>query len=162
MLKLSPLSGVDAQMDRLPPPSCRLPIRPDGRRLAQNKGSMPMQRYLTLGAAIAVLATLPACTSPAASDTAPALAARANSCINPLQIKKQKILSDQDIRFEMNNGDIWVNHLAHRCPGLQSEQGFAWDLHGNSVCSNQQIIHVLNEGTSCSLGAFTKQPAKAT
>lgn len=121
-----------------------------------------MQRYLTLGAAIAVLAVLPACTSQSPSDTASTLTARADSCINPLQIKKQKILGDQDIQFEMNNGDIWVNHLTHRCPGLQSEQGFAWDLHGNSVCSNQQIIHVLNDGTSCSLGVFTKQPPKAT
>ena len=117
-----------------------------------------MQRYLKIVTAIALAAAVSACTSPApASGTAATLTSRADSCINPLQIKKQKILSDQDIRFEMNNGEIWVNHMDHRCPGLQSEQGFAWDLHGNSVCSNQQIITVLNGAGSCALGEFKKQ-----
>ena len=122
-----------------------------------------MQRCLHIGAALALAAALSACTSPApAPGAAATLTSRADSCINPQQIKKQTILSDQDIRFEMNNGDIWVNHMDHRCPGLRSERGFAWDLQGNSVCSNLQIIHVLNDGGTCSLGEFKKQPPAPT
>ena len=124
-----------------------------------------MQRRFHIGIALTLAAALSACTSPAPSP-APAgpatLVSRADSCINPMQIKKQKILSDRDIQFEMNNGDIWVNHMDHRCPGLQSERGFSWDLHGNSVCSNQQIIYVLNDNGSCALGEFRKQPAAPT
>lgn len=122
-----------------------------------------MQTYrsfgLKIGAALALFTAMPACTSPAATSDGDAVTTSLNdSCINPLQIKKQKILSDQDIRFEMQNGDVWINHMEHRCAGLRSEQGFEWSLHGNRVCSNQEIIHVLNDGGSCALGEFRKQP----
>jgi FlaG/FlaF family flagellin (archaellin) len=122
-----------------------------------------MQHYLRIAIAIGLVAWLAACTSPAPSTVASATPARAmNTCIQTSLIKKQKILSDQDIRFEMSNGEVWMNHLDHRCPGLKSEQSFGWEVHGMSVCSNQQTIHLLEAGTSCQLGEFTRQPPPAT
>lgn len=114
------------------------------------------------GTAIALLALgtacMAACTSPLAASVAPATdVAAAGSCIDTRLIKKQKIVSDQDIQFEMQNGDVWANHLDRRCPGLNTERAFAWNLHTNRVCSNRDVIHVLN-GASCTLGEFTKLP----
>ncbi|MEZ6028791.1 MAG: hypothetical protein R3C46_03475 [Hyphomonadaceae bacterium] len=82
-----------------------------------------------------------------------------NTCINPTRIHRQEIVSDQEIRFEMDNGDVWVNKLKHDCNGLKFEGGFSWDVRGTQVCSNEQIITVLNAGNTCMLGAFTKAPA---
>lgn len=123
-----------------------------------------MQRYLHLAAAVTLLAALPACTSQATGSTGggASVASTGRACLNTLQIKKQSILTDQDIQFEMNNGDVWVNHLPKRCSGLKSQGGFAWNVHNATVCSSQEIIHVLNEGTSCAIGDFAKQPPKAT
>ena len=122
-----------------------------------------MQNDLRVAIAIGLMATAAACTSQAPLTVASAGPASAqNTCIQTSLIKKQKILSDQDIRFEMSNGDVWMNHLDHRCPGLKSEQSFGWDVHGMSVCSNQQTIHLLEAGTSCQLGEFTRQPPAAT
>jgi hypothetical protein len=115
---------------------------------------------LALLAPVAVGMT--ACTSSAPSPGGQAAAIGAeDACIDTRRIKKQTILSDQDIQFEMQNGDVWVNHLDKRCPGLATERAFSWDLHTNSVCSNRHVIHVLN-GASCTLGEFTKQAPAAT
>lgn len=123
-----------------------------------------MQNYLRLAAAVAFLTALPACTSQATgtSGGGASVASTGRVCLNTLQIRKQSVLSDQDIQFEMNNGDVWVNHLPHNCSGLKSQGGFAWNVHNATVCSNQEIIHVLNDGPTCTIGEFTKQPPKAT
>ena len=109
---------------------------------------------------VAALVLAGACTSPpAATDSA----SIANSCINPTEIAKQTIVSDQEIQFEMRNGDIWVNKLPRACYGLKFEQGFSWEVRGTMVCSNQQTIKVLQAETTCQLGAFTRMtPAPKT
>jgi hypothetical protein len=81
-----------------------------------------------------------------------------NSCINPIEIDKQTIVSDKEIRFTMRNGDVWTNHLPSACFGLKSEGGFEWVVRGTQVCSNQESIKVLRIGTPCLLGEFTKTP----
>ncbi len=81
-----------------------------------------------------------------------------NSCINPTEITKQTIVSDQEIRFELRNGEEWVNQLPRACYGLKFQQGFSWDVRGTLVCSNQQTIHVKDDGTPCQLGEFTRLP----
>lgn len=118
-----------------------------------------MQRCLQIGAALALLTALPACTSQATgmSGGGATVASTGKVCLNTLQIRKQSVLTDQDIQFEMNNGDVWVNHLKTRCSGLKSQGGFAWNVHNATVCSNQEIIHVLDDGPSCAIGEFTKQ-----
>lgn len=81
-----------------------------------------------------------------------------NSCINPIEIQKQQIVSDQEIRFTMRNGDVMVNRLSTACYGLKSEGGFTWSLRGVSACSNQERITVQRIGTPCLLGEFTRYP----
>jgi hypothetical protein len=119
---------------------------------------MKSHKRVSVGA-VALMSVLSACASP---EPTAGSASNVNTCIHRDQIKKQKILGDQAIQFEMTNGDIWVNHLAHRCSGLRSKQGFSWDVHGRTVCSNQQSIHLLEDGTACQLGEFKKQPPAAT
>lgn len=123
-----------------------------------------MQTYFRLAAAAAFLAALPACTSQATgmAGGGATVASTGRVCLNTPQIRKQNVLSDQDIQFEMNNGDVWVNHLPRACSGLKSQGGFAWEVHNATVCSNQEIIHVLNDGPTCLIGEFTKQPPTAT
>lgn len=105
------------------------------------------------------LALLTACSSteqPAGKESA--AASGSNICINATMIANQTIVSDEEIRFEMRNGDVWSNKLPRKCTGLKFQGGFAWDVSGTTVCSNLQTIHVLNNGPSCQLGAFTKVP----
>ncbi len=111
-------------------------------------------------AAMALLGTA-ACASPSGSDAGSAATAGAPACINPTRIQKQEILSDTQIRFEMDNGDVWVNTLKRECNGLKFEGGFSWDVRGTEVCANQQMITVLNAGNTCMLGTFAKAAAPA-
>jgi hypothetical protein len=96
------------------------------------------------------------CASPPADVAA---AAGPKACINPTQIRKQEILSDQEIRFVMDNGDVWTNRLKRECQGLKFEGGFTWNVRGTTVCANEQIITVLNAGNTCTLGEFSKAAA---
>lgn len=85
--------------------------------------------------------------------------AQADRCINPTHIKKQEIVSDQEIRFTLNNDEVWVNTLPRKCPNLKFQGGFSWEVRGMQVCSNEQTIYVREDGTPCQLGAFTRVPA---
>lgn len=113
-----------------------------------------------IGAAAAAMGFLFACTSAAITAEAPASSASIeNSCINPTQISKQTIVSDQEIRFELRNGEVWVNRLPRACPGLKFQQGFSWEVRGTRVCSNQESIRVKDDGTPCMLGEFARLPS---
>lgn len=120
----------------------------------------PYIRISTAGVVVAAALGAAGCTSPA-STSAPATA-QADRCINPTRIRKQEILSDREIRFEMDNGDVWINTLKRDCNGLKFEGGFSWDVRGTQVCSNEQIITVLNAGNTCQLGEFTEAAAAPT
>jgi hypothetical protein len=117
-----------------------------------------MSRHIQLAVAAIALLGVAACASPTAQDAS----ASAPACINPTRIEKQEILSDREIRFEMNDGTVWINTLKRECNGLKFEGGFAWDVRGTQVCSDQQIITVLNAGNTCMLGTFAKAPAAPT
>ena len=120
-----------------------------------------MKTGMQVGAtAIALVGLLSACTSPAPATGAPVQSASIqDSCINPTDITKQTIVSDQEIRFELNNGEVWVNRLPRACPGLKFQQGFSWEVHGTLVCSSQESIRVKDEGTPCMLGEFARLPS---
>ena len=109
-------------------------------------------------AAIALAGGLASCSTPTDAGGA-ASASIANSCINPTRIKEQKILSDREIQFTLNDGEVWLNTLPRACPGLKFQGGFTWDVRGMQVCSNQQTIYVREDGTPCQLGAFARVPA---
>lgn len=109
-------------------------------------------------AVIVLAASLAACSTPTGAGGA-ASASIADSCINPTRIKEQKILSDREIQFTLNDGGVWLNTLPRACPSLKIQGGFTWDVRGMQVCSNQQTIYVREDGTQCQLGAFTHVPA---
>ncbi len=115
-----------------------------------------MKNIWRVGLAGIALLGVASCASPPAD--APS-GAQANACINPTRIQKQEIVSDQEIRFVMDNGDVWVNSLKRECHGLKFEGGFTWDVRGTQVCANEQIITVLSARNTCTLGDFTKAPA---
>lgn len=108
---------------------------------------------------VAMTAALAACTS---SEPAGAAGQQADSsakaCIRPADIVRQDIVSDEQINFEMRNGDKWVNTLPRKCPNLKFQGGFTWEVRGMMVCSNEQFIYVKDDATPCQLGAFTKLP----
>jgi hypothetical protein len=116
-----------------------------------------MKTMLHAGSAAIALCLLSACTS-ADPDAARAMASIQDSCINPTEITKQEILTDQDIRFELRNGEVWHNHLPRVCHSLKRQAGFTWVVSGTLVCSNQQTIYVREDGTPCQLGEFTRAP----
>lgn len=111
---------------------------------------------------VAMTAGLAACTSsePAATGMQQADSS-SRACIRPADIAKQDIVSDEEIRFEMRNGDKWVNKLPRKCPSLKFQDGFTWEVRGMMVCSNEQTIYVKDDATSCQLGAFTKLPKES-
>ena len=121
-----------------------------------------MRTTMRTGAAASVLAgLLAACTSAdttAGASAASQTASIENSCINPTEIARQEVVSDQEIRFDLRNGETWVNRLPRTCPGLKFQQGFSWEVRGTLVCSNQQMITVKEDGTPCMLGEFAKVP----
>jgi len=124
---------------------------------AKEKGRTPMKADLRISTATLVLATcLSACTSP--SPTSPA--SIQNSCINPTEITGQTIVSDQEIQFELRNGETWVNKFPRACPGLKLAGGFSWEVRGTLVCSNQERIIVQETGTPCLIGEFSRVAAK--
>jgi len=107
---------------------------------------------------IALAGALAACSTQVESGGA-TTASIQDSCINPTRIREQKILSDREIQFTLNDGEVWLNTLPRVCPSLKSQGAFSWDVRGMQVCSNEQIIHVKDDGTACQLGAFTRVPA---
>ena len=107
-------------------------------------------------AGITLAGALSACTSPAQPAGAASIQ---NSCINPTEITRQTIVSDQEIQFHLRNGETWVNRLPRACPGLKFQQGFSWEVHGTLVCSNQESIRVKDDGTPCMLGEFARVPS---
>ena len=115
-------------------------------------------RQKTGTAAIAFACLLSACTT-ASTATPASQVSQQDSCINPSDIKRQDIVSDQEIRFELKNGETWVNRLPRTCPGLKFQQGFSWQVRGMMVCSNQETIRVKDEGTTCMLGEFARLPS---
>ncbi|HEX5005950.1 MAG TPA: DUF6491 family protein [Hyphomonadaceae bacterium] len=113
---------------------------------------------------IALTGLLSACTSADPSAATPQATTQAritDSCINPTEITKQKVLSDEEIQFELRNGEVWINHLPRACPGLKFQQAFSWEIRGTLACSNQEMIRVKDEGTPCMLGEFLRLPPQS-
>jgi hypothetical protein len=108
---------------------------------------------------IAVLATT-LCLSGLLLAGAPARAdsttAKSNDvCLDAGHVDHTAVVDDQTILFYMRGGKIWKNTLRQKCPSLKFEQGFSEDILSDEICSNRQMIRVLQTGASCSLGAFT-------
>ncbi|MEJ8566084.1 DUF6491 family protein [Elongatibacter sediminis] len=81
-------------------------------------------------------------------------------CIRLQRIDRTEVLDDYSILFHMKGGDIYLNRLPHRCPGLAFRDSFMYRTSLNQLC-NVDIITVLDNmgfgfspGASCGLGLF--------
>lgn len=84
------------------------------------------------------------------------------SCITPSFIDHSNVVDNQTIDFTMLNGDVYRNKLPYKCPGLKSEDRYAYKLSTNNLCSVdiitvlQNFGNTLGMGASCGLGTFQK------
>ncbi|MBB6122308.1 hypothetical protein [Sphingobium subterraneum] len=81
-------------------------------------------------------------------------------CIQLQNIRSSHVKDDRTIDFEMNGRKIYRNTLPYSCPGLKSEEKFAYKTSLSQLCS-VDIITVLqsfggglSQGASCGLGKF--------
>jgi hypothetical protein len=79
----------------------------------------------------------------------------ADICLSARDVDHTSVLSDNEILYVMKNGKIWRNTLRKTCPGLRFEHAFSETIIADGICSNRQMITVVNRGTPCFLGAFT-------
>jgi len=80
-------------------------------------------------------------------------------CLQVNRIDHTEVLNDHQILFYMNGKHeghkVWVNNLTNRCTTLTRSDGFAWESSIPQYCDNLEIIHVLQSGQTCTLGAFS-------
>jgi hypothetical protein len=98
------------------------------------------------------------------------LLSNAEHCVSLGRIDRTDIVDDSNILFYMKGGDIYLNRLPHRCPGLRWEKAFMYRTSLSQLC-NVDIITVLDNlgfgfspGVSCGLGPFypiSEETAKA-
>ncbi len=92
-------------------------------------------------AALVACAALPAQASPV--------------CLETFRINHTDVEAAHNILFHMKDGKVWHNALKNSCPALNFH-GFIMDVRGgDTVCSNQQSIKVIDSGQVCLLGEFT-------
>lgn len=84
----------------------------------------------------------------------------AEHCIRLSSIDRTEVVGDYGILFYMHGGDIYLNKLPHRCPGLGFEKTFMYRTSVGQLC-DLDIISVLDDmgfgfrpGISCGLGMF--------
>ncbi len=81
-------------------------------------------------------------------------------CINTVRIDRTEVIDDRTVVFYLNGGDIYVNRLPHRCPGLRSRQAFMYKTTTSTLCSIDTIRVLdsfgggLRPGIGCGLGEF--------
>jgi hypothetical protein len=78
-------------------------------------------------------------------------------CLNAGDIDHYSYPDDKTILIHMRGGKvrIWRSDLPRACQGLKFEQAIALEIRGGMVCSNMQVVYVINRWTPCFLGPFT-------
>lgn len=79
----------------------------------------------------------------------------ADICLDAAHIDHTVVIDDRTILFYMRGNKIWKNTLHNDCPSLKFQRAFTEEIRGGQVCSNRQMIRVLETGVRCSLGGFT-------
>jgi hypothetical protein len=89
-----------------------------------------------------------------------ALLGDSERCISLNRIDRTEVVNDRTIVFYLRGGDIYVNRLPYRCPGLRSRDTFMYKNTTNSLC-NVDTIRVMDSmggtlrpGVGCGLGHF--------
>jgi len=111
-------------------------------------------RNIVIGCCLLALAPLTGFATEDADDSA------VERCISLRAIDKTDVVDDNNILFYMRNGDVYLNRLPHRCPGLKRERTFMYRTTMPRLC-DVDIITVLDQagfgfmpGASCGLGRF--------
>jgi hypothetical protein len=93
----------------------------------------------------------------AADNSADATAER---CVALNRVSNTEVIDDQNILFHMRGGDIFVNRLPYRCPGLRRDRVIMYRTSAQQLC-DLDVITVLDNtgfgftpGPSCGLGRF--------
>jgi len=76
-------------------------------------------------------------------------------CLNIREVQRTETPDDRTIIFHMRDGKIWRNTLKQNCPMLRTSPYTQVVRNGDQVCANQQFIHVIQTGNTCTLGEFT-------
>ena len=81
-------------------------------------------------------------------------------CVSLTRIDSTHVVDDRSILFYMQGGDVYLNRLPHRCPGLRAGRAFMYRTSLNKLC-DLDILTTLNNlgfgftpGASCGLGLF--------
>lgn len=84
----------------------------------------------------------------------------AERCVALSRISNTEVVDDQNILFHMRGGDIFVNRLPYRCPGLRRDRIIMYRTSVQQLC-DLDVITVLDNtgfgftpGPSCGLGRF--------
>lgn len=128
-------------------------------------------RRLAFLAVSLLAATLLYSTSLSAAEEESAASAKpegAENCVSLQSIKKTRIVDDQTIIFYMRGGDIFVNSLPRRCPGLKRAGSYSYATSLSRLC-NTDIIRVLETfgsafprpAAACGLGFFSPSTKEA-
>ena len=126
-----------------------------------------MRKRLTMLAAVSLIMTgiaLPTIAEEAEEEPGPSpfdiLLGESERCINMNRIERTDVIDDRTVAFYLRGGDIYVNRLPHRCPGLRSRQAFMYKNTTNTLCSIDTIRVLdsfggtLRPGVGCGLGEF--------
>jgi len=73
-------------------------------------------------------------------------------CLSLQRIRRSEVIDDQTIVFHLRGGDIYVNNLPRRCPGLERNERFMYELHTSRLCSIDMITVIEGFGASRSRG----------
>jgi len=85
-------------------------------------------------------------------------AAEGGICLSTRNIKDTAPQKDGTaILFTMKDGSVWRNDLKGRCPDMKWD-GFSYSTSNplESICDNEQTLHLFRTGEVCSLGKFTQ------
>lgn len=74
-------------------------------------------------------------------------------CISLARIDRTEIVDDSTILFYMRGGDIYLNRLARRCPGLRRNKTIMYRTSLNRLCDLDTITVMDNMGFGYSPGA---------
>ena len=118
-----------------------------------------LHRSRGTAACLALLLAAPVGLAEDSGSEAGPLPPGSRQCVNISRIRNTRIIDDATILFYMQGGNVYVNRLPRRCPGLEIAGSFAYKTSVNSLC-DVDIITVIRPGSavvrgpSCGLGVF--------
>ncbi len=110
--------------------------------------------------AIAALAVALAAPLAQAEEQAAEPAAEGKRCIPIQRIKSTRVVDNQHIKFELTGGEVLMNTLPHKCPGLSRNDPFMYKTSLSQLCDLDTITvlqHIgggFMPGATCGLGKF--------